>query len=513
MTATSAVPWRRNRGYLYASLLVFALTLFFNVTRPWGMEEDYWETTAAVRAVAEHPLHPVNPLLQLGEHTSVRFVPYTIVWGIFMRLTGLGPFTVMVLAALTNLVLLLTGIYQFVLRQWKRADLPLYALGALLLLWGKGYSQANAYQLEILVMSAPFTGIFAFAICFHALAALRAYLDDRKWGDLAWYALLSTLAFVTHPITALFAFAGAFAMLLAAGRVGQLIWLQVVPLLALAVALLWPYFDYWAVLFHGTTESWFYMPMFSNRPVAIGTAFVGVPVLTYYALRREQLMLVYASVLCGIAYLASDLLNVLIGARFLFWMMVYVQIAVAIYALDRGLMKWSRLRESWRGDGLAFILVFVVLLPCLAFRANELRKYTLQVLWRPQHVEAYARVADPFLFLRDYLKPGDVVMADLISGWPVPAISGARLTAQAKGNPLMQPEIERRRQDALAFYQYPLTVEQRRDLLSRYGCSHLLWSALEEQQDPALGSQLDSLGTLVVSHGPVTLYQVSRGSK
>ncbi|MBI5058772.1 hypothetical protein HZB60_03190 [candidate division KSB1 bacterium] len=505
-----SIPLWRNRPYLYASLALVALALFYNLIRPWGMEEDYWETTAAVRAVAEHPLHPVNPLIGLGEHTSPRFVPYTIVWGVFMRLTGLDQLTVMLFAALTNLVILLSGVYRFVSRQWRRTDLPLYALGAMLLLWGKGYTQANAYQLELLLVSLPFTGIFAFAVCFHALASLRSYLDERRWSGLLGFALLSVIVFISHPITALFAFAGGFAMLLAERRWGQVIGLQAVPLLALGAALVWPYFDYWTVLFKGSTESWFYMPMFSNRPLAIGTAFVGAPVLAYFAWRREQLFLVYAAILCGIAYLVSDVLQVLIGARFLFWMMVYVQIAVAIFALDRGLLKWSRLRESLRGDGLVFILVFVVLLPCLAFRVNELRKYAMLGIREDQSGEPSTRVADPFFFLAQSLKPHEIVMADLISGWPVPAISGARLVAQAKGNPLMQPEIERRRRDVLAFYETPLTLEQRSRTLRQYQCTHILWSDLEaEHWDARLRGQLDTLGERVVSAGPVTLYRVT----
>jgi hypothetical protein len=87
---------------------------------------------------------------------------------------------------------------------------------------------------------------------------------------------------------------------------------------------------------------------------------------------------VWGAGICEVIYLACDLLNVLIGARFLFWAMVFAQTAAAVYALDRGLLKWSMLKESLRTDGLVLILVVAILLPCLMFRANELRKYAVQ---------------------------------------------------------------------------------------------------------------------------------------
>jgi hypothetical protein len=503
------LPFWRNRPYFYAVLALFALVIFFAAIRPWGMEEDYWETSAAVRAIAENPLHPVNPLLGTGENTSPRFVPYTLVWGIFMRFSRLSLFTVMFCAMVANYWLLVSGVHRFVVRQFKRADLPLYVLGAMLLLWGKGYSQANAYQLELLLVSLPLTGIFTFALCFHALAAARGYLDERRARFVFEYVLLSVIAFITHPITALLIFVGVFSILLAEKKWWPLVWLQVVPLLALGAALLWPYFDYGTVLFKGSTEAWFYMPMFSNRPLAIGTAFVAVPVLAYYALRKEHLELVYGTLICLMIYVASDALHVLIGARFLFWAMVFAQTATAVFVLDRGLLTGDTLRKSLRTDGVVFVLVAAILLPCLMFRANELRKFAVQGWTDNQVGEPYMRMADPFVFLASYLDNTDVVMADLITGWPVPALSGARLVAQAKGNPLMQAEIERRRGDATAFFERPLSIDDRRALLKIYKVTHILWNEDEKAKyDPLLIRDLERLGREVVARGPVKLYEV-----
>jgi hypothetical protein len=149
----------------------------------------------------------------------------------------------------------------------------------MLLVWGKGYAQATAYQLEFLLVSLSYMGIFAFAVCLHALAGLRAYLDGEGRGALAAYGAIMVVVFICHPITAVFGFATAAAMLAEARAWKRGALLQAVPLLALGGALAWPWFDYWAVLTKGSSEAWFQMPLFENRAIALGPLMLAVPLV------------------------------------------------------------------------------------------------------------------------------------------------------------------------------------------------------------------------------------------
>jgi hypothetical protein len=157
-----------------------------------------------------------------------------------------------------------------------------------------------------------------------------------------------------------------------------------------------------------------------------------------------------------------------------------------------------------------------------------MRKYAMQGLNEDQNVSPDQRVADPLLFLQDYLHEGDIVMADLITGWPIPAITGARIVAQAKGNPLIQEEIKGRKFAVMRFFLTHSDFEEwqwrefgeviseaqiyfpiHSTLLSDYHCTHVLWSDNESKiWDPNLRSDLDSLCTKVVTRGPITLYKV-----
>ncbi len=498
-----------NKPYLIASIALALLVLFFHLLTPWAMEDDYWETSATVREIARNPLHPQNPLLALGEGTSPRIVPYTLLWGSVMRLTSLPLPATMILAALVNILMLTSGLYRFVSQKFKNDRLPLYVLLTMLLLWGAGYSQANAYQLEILVWSAPYVGIAAFAICFHALAGLQRFLDLRSWYGLSEYTLLSIVVFLTHPITAAFLFVAALALLFESRSLKLIVLLQVVPLLCLAVALVWPFFDYWTVLTKGSSEAWFVSPMFSNRPAAIGTAFVGIPILAYFVYRRRVSFLAYGFAMCAAAYLASDILDVLIGGRFLFWAMVFLHIGIALYVLETNLIRPSSIIESLRGSGLSFVLLVMLLLPALAYRAGKLGFYGKLALSHTVSGPNYLRMPDALYFLSQYLGATDVVMADERSAWVLPSLTGAKIIAQAKGNPLIQGEVEKRKLDVQAFYRRELSVDERRKLLNTYGATHVLVNRADSDLlSPSLFQAMDSLAELSARQSAVELYRI-----
>jgi hypothetical protein len=494
---------RWKRAYLRACLILTALVALFNFSHPYSLFADTWEHAAAVRAVAENFLHPSNPLLALPGSTSPRFTPYTLLWGAVMKMTGLSVFTVMGMAALANFLLLASGLYRFVLRQFRREALPMYALFTMLWVWGAGYAWANAYQLEQLLVTLSYAGLFTFAVSFHALASLRFFCDTGRWRHLTAYAILSALAFVTHPITALFCFASALAMLLAEGGIARALLLQAVPLLALAAALAWPYFNYWDVLTKGSSESWFQTPLFSDPWRATGTSVIGYPLILYYALKRRHLFLLYGLLLCVFGYAFSRVEGILIGGRFLFFLMVFLHLAIAVYLEEQGFLSWKALRDSLRGNGLSMVLIFLLVVPPGLSRVRGLSAQFRRVLDPP---------ARPYFFIENRLASTDVVMAEPDDGQILPAITGARVVAQAKGDPLIQTEIERRKADARRFFADGTSLEDRRQLLRRYHATHVLIHRPQAGAPrPSVFMDMDRLGRREAETRALALYRISAG--
>jgi len=498
-----------NRTYLIVCLILLPLAAFFSFCRPWTVSADVWETAATIRAVSDDILHPTNPLLDLPGETSPRFTPYTVFWGAMMRRTGMGLFTVVGIAGIANWLLFVTGLGRFVRRQFRSHTLPAYVLVTMLVVWGTGYAEANGYQLALFLHALPLVAIFAYGICFHALASLRAYLDSRQWPELLLYALLSIITFVTHPITAAFGFVAAVAMLLAEADFKRAILFQAVPLLALGAALLWPYFDYLLVLTKGSTEAWYECYLFSGQFKALGAAIVGIPVTLYYGLKKRHLFIVYGLAFCLLIYLMSWAVRIQIGSRFILFAAIFLHLAIASYLHEHNILRWRNLTPSLKSRGFAVVLVLILLIPALWYRAREMKWMIVHVYDPPFRLHTYDSPARPFFFLSDHLGPSDVVMADDTTGWAIPAITGAKLAAQLKGNPLISAEVSRRRDDARAFLMEELSLEERHRLLRKYHVTHILLDRSQSHKwDPSLIRDMPSLGRQEAGQGVIVLYRL-----
>jgi hypothetical protein len=451
--------WAAN-AYRLLCLLLLTVAVLFAFTRPWRQSDDIWETAATVRAVSLDVLNPANPMLDLPGDTSPRFTPYTIFWGIVMRLSGLGLMTIIGLASLGNFALFVTGLGRFVRLQFKEPLLPALVLSFMLVAWGYAWWQANAYQLTAFLVQLPYVGMFTYGLCFHALAALRSYLDTGNIVHAILYAVVAVIAFITHPITAAFLFVAAVALLIPVWR--RLIVFQIVPVLALAAALLWPYFDYSVVLWKGSAEAWFKAPLFEQPLQSLGIAWLGVPAAIYLWAKNRHRFIAYGLGLCLLIYGFSFAKQILIGSRFIFYAAIFMHLALALFVFDLKLIQRGRIRWIWT------IVLVLLMLPSLKFRAAEIRPFLRGAFSPPLRANLYDGPEKRCGFLRNYLGAGDVVMAVDTLAWPIPALTGAKVVAQAKGDPLINPDLVRRRIDARQFLLGALSFEQRLDMDRRY---------------------------------------------
>jgi hypothetical protein len=502
-------PLRTARSYWIFCALLLPLVIFSAFDRSWNQDADIWETAAAIRAASHNLVQPSNPLLPLPGDTSPRFTPFVLLWGWAMRVTGLQLFTIVGLAGIANYILFVTGLAHWLTRQTREPKFALLAFIIMLTVWGTGYIYANAYQIGFFLASLAYVGTFAYGLCFHALAYLDKYLTGRSRGSIIAYTLLSVLGFLSHPITTAFQFVAAVAILLPDKNWKRLIWMQVVPLVCLGAALLWPYFNYWTVLFKGSTENWFPAALFKGQILRVGTALAGIPIAAYFAVRRRHMWVVWGVFICTAIYALSGAVRFLMGSRFLLYGAIFLHVAIALYLFENWPNWLKHLSLSEPRRFLKPVIVLLLILPALPSRFLEVRN----VVWSFTHaafdVEKPNTPADQLSFLANYLSRTDVVLAEDHTGWPVPALTGARLVSQQKGDPLIQPEILRRREDATQFFQGNLSMEDRRALLKRYHVTHILLDmGLKDRWSNFLLPQITQLATEQASQNPIVLYRV-----
>ncbi|MBK6767270.1 MAG: hypothetical protein IPG71_13550 [bacterium] len=500
-----AALWLRA---LFGAAMLIAVG--YMIVPPWGEQADIWETAAAIQAISDSPLDPRNPLLDLPGDTSPRFTPYTIVAGVVDRLFALELFTTVGMAGVFSLMLFVTGIARVIRTLTPGPRAVLWCIPVMLLGWGHGYGEANSYHFEFFFATLPYVGALTYGICFHGLAELDRYLTQGSRGGLIAYAALAVLAFLTHPITALLLFVAAFAWAVVRASWRTAIALQLVPLLSLGAAFLWPYFDYPTLLFRGSTEAWYKVRLFDDQLTKVGPALLGIPVAAYFALRKRYPELVVALGCSIFVYAASWTLDIQIGSRFIFYGSLFSHLCLGLFFFESGVFRRGVWNRPLLQTGVVVFLILAVLGVGGYYRARK-----LVIQWTPA-VEHYRETKGDLLepwedirFTRDYLDEHSVVMVEDTVGWRIPAVSKARLVAQAKGDPLIAEEVVIRRADANRFFYGPLESVERWELLQKYHCTHIL---LDERHalrfEHSLRSDLDVMASLAYARPPYRLYRV-----
>ena len=305
-----------KRFYIILALILLLVVIFFLFNKGWGLSDDVWETAAAIREISTNPLQPNNPILALQGSTSPRFVPYVIFWGLFKKVTSADIFLTIGIAAIMNYLIIMTGLFRLVSILFKNKAMPVYVMITMLMVWGKGYGWANAYQFELFIENIPHVGFFTFGLTMHALYYLARFFKKKKWPDFLLYSLFSVIVFITHPITGLFCFVAAFALEFTHEKFWKVVLWQSIPAIAVALSFIWPYFKYWDVFLQGTQNEWFQSSLFSNQILALGPSLLGFPIAIYYGLKKKNRFLIYGLSLCSFIYLFSAVTEIKIGGRF-----------------------------------------------------------------------------------------------------------------------------------------------------------------------------------------------------
>ncbi len=511
--------WRRV--YLGACLALLLPVAFFAFCRPYWHGFDFWEQAAAVRELAAHPLRPSNPILAASEPYAGRFVPYTVFWGLSKRATGLGLFTTMGIAGLVNYALFVFGLYRFASRQFRSGPVPVVLLATMLLVWGRGYEHANAYHLDMFLIGLSYVAFFSFGASLLALSYVAAFCDNGRWRNVALYAAASIVAFLSHPVTGVFCYVAALALLISRGTLRRAALLQVVPVAAVLVALVWPWFDYTHLFLRGTgianlREN--FGAAFGRGDLAgrLGGALCGVAALAYYAVRRRHLFVGLGFVLCLGVYAIAVVARIGFLARFVFFAAFFLHVSIALFLVEGfqgGFVPARRLGWQRAFVGLVAVALLGVALPD---RWRQAQAHLGRLEWQGRLIPGYRSPTQKFFLLGEHLAPGDVLMAYPIDAWCLTAIAGAKTVAPIHSLSYILPGFGAERlarvADVEAFFTGDISLEERRALLAKYGATHILVNHyFGDRWGEAFERDLDALATEVARQDNLVLYAVRAG--
>lgn len=462
-------------------------------TVTWQGGADYWEHSAALHSMIENPWHPRHPHLASDEG-SPRFGPQFLVVALIARALHWDALQAMTLAASLNALLFLAGIYLFFRSYFRHPLAPFYGLLVMFGAWWLAWNFSNVYALPVFfaVASYPSTTALGLSLLGFGLAVrwLRGDIE-RLWLGLITLTLWAAMVMIVHQLTVVLAISG---MLLLAVVEPRAAWRRRVELvcavfLGLLLAAFWPYFSPYLVLRGGNGQAadWAAegaqqaVELYSKKRLhqfyrttglinALGLASLTVLALPYFLVRRARWFVSMGALSMLVPFVANAYIDVPLGHRFVLLAMVYLHVGVVWLALGMtpghlGAFPFVRSRV------IGIITSAVAAATLLVFFAHSV----IQAYETQNHPKFYDRESPIIASSRAIAEaagPNAVILASPRTSWPLPTF-GPRVVVLLHLDPLV-PDAQQRDSQVGRFLRRSISDRERRDILNRYGVTHVL---------------------------------------
>ena len=456
---------------------------------------DYWEHSAVLRALIDHPWHPGNPHL-LSSASSPRFGPQFVLIALVARALHLDAVQAMSLTAVFNTALFLWGIHSFFRCYFRDRLAPLYGLIVMFCSWWHAWQYSNVYQLDVYfsVASYPSTTTLALTLLGFALAVrvLRGQVRYPR-AALVVLTLWAGAVFIIHQLTAVMSLSGALLLAISEPNVRWRPRLQVAATVIVGAALshFWPYFSPWEVLHGGKTDDQ-WMSQSVDQAVklkddaarhfrrhhfyrikglqnALGLSLLGLVALPYFWLRPRRWFVGLGALSMLAPFAVNAFVELPLGHRFVLLAIFYLQVAVVwiLLALTPGYARsLSVLRRLW-----AKLIAIPLLIAVLGVFGYHNVEAALKSLSHGRFNSQSPAVREGGA-VGDAAGPHAVVIALTPLCWPVPTF-GPKCLTLLHTNPLVGDEGERERW-LNRFFNDRVSDAERSSIVERYGVSHVL---------------------------------------
>ncbi|MEV0097113.1 hypothetical protein [Streptomyces sp. NPDC050738] len=464
-------PWRPSPYFLVGGLFWALMTA---ATWRVPMAGEFGTHAAVVERLSADWLHPTHPLAALPGEGSPYYSPYALFQGLFAHAMGLPGRLVVKLSTPVNLLVLLTGIGRFSRLLTPRRWAPVFALAAMVLLWGTepaGWS--GSFGLLSMTTTLAYPSAFAAGLALHiwALTGSAALEHERERTGYLEHAALGVLIgllMLIHPITSVGALVGVAAFVAGWQREwddGTARRWSLTVVAAVAVAASWPYFNAFT-LGSGETSALLdqvQRGLYDHIGGRFWLGLLGVPALwvRWRRSRRDPLVLMFAADCLLVAY--GWISGHYTYGRLLGLTLVGPQFALAV----------ELARPGPRGLGRRLLAPVAVAAAALGF-------FTVQagaVVPRSLDPVGFDQPPDwrTYEWVTRYVEPGETVLADdYFISRSLPGY-GAYLVAPTWPDPALSEKDRLRRKQDVHRYLSPLsTATVRADIARRYRVHWLL---------------------------------------
>ena len=441
---------------------------------------DLWLHAATIDRLRRDFFTPQDPMVDVPGRGNPYFSPYMVFWAAIGLITQLGTFTLLKISSFINLAVLLIGIGLFTRSQSRRPAAAVWALAALLVLWGLTFQYWSGFvTLPTLVVGTAYPSTFAVGLALIVWAQVLALLRGPDGGEYWWtrwllIAVLAWLILLTHQFTALgAAIACLFFLIDERRRVTRqkLLGAGLVVLVVTVLALAWPWFSVFTSGSGADVFNELHEQLYEDWPARYGLLLVtGLPVMIHRLRRNRTDPLALTALVCTAVTIIGSASGQYFLSRALPTAAIMVQIAVGVVIASwLGNLAVDRWRRLW-----AAVCVLALVLGGLG------QSGVINLLAPGRYPEALDERFDSRTpsgketWLVGTLQPGDVVMTQTWDVMVMIPAFGYSTVRPAWPDPFLRHRAEARKHDTETFFDPDSSDAQRRTIAERYDIDWVL---------------------------------------
>ena len=463
--------------YVATSLGLAVLMAGQTYNRLWS-NLDFWVWLGAVREFAQRPLGPHHPLVAV-DAPDAYLSPYTWVLGVVTRWSGADPVDVLATAGMFNLVVVLGGVWFFTRMASDEPWVPPLALAFTLVAWGYGPWRWSGYpNLNSLGSVLPLGSTLAYGTGLIALALLWRWTLRWRWPDLLGVTFLVPLTLLVHQMTAMWVVLIGMAIVvssLPSMALPDATRLVAAGTFAAGLALLWPFYSVWDLLFGVGGFDAVNLPTYNGVLVRSFLALPGLLLLAIRLRRNPRDVLGIAGLLIALCYAIGWVVGQGALGRLFPGLMLVAHVTMADWCAAQLRQKSPNRRLV--GAGLVGILAVGVVGTATGWVRSVPRDFVGDDLADRLRIRSYI---EPGLSLREYFGGDEVVVADraglLVGG------SAAKVVSVGVPQPFIDDHGQRVL-DTTTILDPRTPAMTRSSLLRKYDVTHLV---VEEADAPEL---------------------------
>lgn len=432
---------------------------------------DYWEHLATIHSYSLNLINPDNPYI-LSENPTHLFTPYHLFWGAVSKILQIPPYWLLPIIGGLNTVFFIYATHQFSKNIIGNQKYTMLLILTMLFFWFQPWAWSGFYHFGLLPLTSVYPYWFDLPL---SLLVIALYGEKNNLPIL--FIPIFPIAFLIHPLT------GSFLMIttvLKALTLNNITWKQkisllLIPPLSLLLSFLWPYYPVLDTILNSNKFSSIgfaghYSMFYSYFIIRLAPALLGVPIVFVLLKKKEYFIPLSLFIFVSIYTLNYFFIHSSTLARYIIFIGFFLQVLIVVG------IKELRSKSVYKYFSTLYMGILIISIPLhlyssilqIGIARSVLNK---KPLMQNLNLDTYNR----FILMRNYIKPKDVVMANMGNSWKLPGILGCRVVGVKHSNPFMKDYFLRKKQTKI-FFDKSTSNQTKEEILKEYKVKYILFS-------------------------------------